>query len=80
MLKGSAVPLGLGTIDPCCWSSITLPEMTSLQFMLSIPYGEMPLLNDWLKSAPPSQPRVAPGIIQYIFHVCPPGLRSIDHF
>lgn len=57
MLKGSAVPLGLGTIDPCCWSGISLPETTSLLFMLSLPDGEMPLLNDWLKSAPPSQPR-----------------------
>lgn len=56
LLKGSAVPLGLGTIDPCCWSGISLPEMTSLLFMLSLPGGEMPLLNDWLKSAPPSQP------------------------
>lgn len=55
LLKGSAVTRGLGTIDPCCWSGISLPEITFL--LPSLPDGEMPLLNDWLKSAPPSQPR-----------------------
>lgn len=30
LLKGSAVPLGLGTVNPCCWSSTSLAEMTSL--------------------------------------------------
>lgn len=77
MLKGSAVPLGLGTISPRCWS---LPEMRFLLSMLSLPYSDMLLLNDRLKSAPPSQTRVARGVIQSLFHVCSPGLRSIDHF
>lgn len=54
----------------CCRSSISLPEMRSLLLMLSLPYGEMLMLNDKLRSAPPSQPRVARGIPNTIYIPC----------